>query len=335
MKSLLRTTLDTAALLAFFIASASAQAKQQEFWQPIEPYRIELDPTNPEVRALVSRWDQIGEELKAATNAFAGTSEERGYRGWFLRWSPTTGFVYVYHSEGLSIIAFSYGRVTSTSETIILEPEREMNEIFQSTRLSTPKKWIPIGSAVGAYLVPEERIKAFGDYAGGFGEYNDFNGPCCDFSPFFFMPKLTTRKTSHPSIIVVPPSYRQFIKEPIKARIAFVGPKRSVKNYGLQGELYSQLFLKASLTPVVISAGKRQGVKKNQLYRLIGEPSNQYLRILFVRNGRSSGVIVRDVDDDGKETYFDDVVGLKESQKKIFPPVRVGTKVTTSPILDF
>ncbi len=323
------------AFVALALADAIAQTKQQEYWEPIEHSRIEIDKAKPEIRNLISRWEEIGDELKTTTNSFAGTYEQWGYRGWFLRWSPGKGFVYVYHSEGLSIIDFSYGKVSSISGAILLDPEREMKETFRSTRLSMPRKWIPIGSAVGAYLVPEERIKDFGNYAGGFGEYNDFNGPCCDFSPFFFMPKVTTRQTSHPSIIVVPPTYQQFIKEHIKARIAFVGTKRSVKNYGLEGELYSQLFLKASLTPVVISAGKRQGVKKNQLFRLIGEPNNQYLRILIVRNQRSSGVVVRDVDDDGKETYFEDVAGMKEPQKKIFPPIRVGTKVTTSPILDF
>jgi hypothetical protein len=323
------------AFLAFMLADAIPQTKQQEYWEPTEDYRIEIDRANPEIRNLIARWEEIGDELKTTTNSFAGTYEHQAYRGWFLRWSPDEGFVYVYHSEGLSIIDFSYGKVRSTSEAIILEPEREMKETFDSKRLSTPKKWIPIGSSFGAYLVPEERIKEFGNYAGGFGEYNDFNGPCCDFSPFFFMPTDSTPQASHPSILVVPPTYQQFIKEPIKARIEVVGVKAFVKNYGLEGKLYSQLFPKASLTPVVLNAGRRQGVKKNQLFRLIGEPRNQYLRILIVRNKRASGVVVRDVDDDGKETYFDGLAGMKEPEKKLFHPIRVGTKVTTSPILDF
>ena len=88
------------ATLLAFMANSREQARQQEYWQPIEPYRIEVDPGNPEIRQLISRWEEIGNDLKTTTIPFAGTYEQSGYRGWFLRWSPSKGFVYVYHSEG-------------------------------------------------------------------------------------------------------------------------------------------------------------------------------------------------------------------------------------------
>lgn len=318
-----------------FSANASAQAGQAEYWQPIDPYRITIDPGDPEIRELVLRWDQIGDELRSSTTPFAGTYEESGYRGWFLRWSPNRGFVFVYHSEGVSLIDFSYGQVAKTSDGLVLEPEREMNRSFRSIKLSTPRKWIPIRLSTGNYLVPQERIRAFGNYVGGFDEYNDFNGPCCDFSPFFFMATTPGEPARDPLLMVVPETYRRFMKRPINARIVSIGTKNYAQNYGLEGKLYSQLFPKASLTTVVISAGQRQGVKQNQLFRMIGEPRSQYLRILTVRTESARGVVVRDLDDDGKETYFADVPGIKEPQPKSLPAIRVGTKVTTSPVLDF
>jgi hypothetical protein len=321
------------ALIALAPAYMIGQIKQEEYWQPIENSRMEIDRANPEIRNLILRWEEIGNDLRTTTNPLAGTYEQWGYRGWFLRWSPGKGFVYVFHSEGLSIIDFSYGRVSTTSEAIVFDPEREMKETFRSKRLSLPRKWIPIRLADGAYLVPEERIKDFGNYAGGFGEYNDFNGPCCEFSPFFFKPNETGSAAR--STLVVPPTYQRFIRQPINAEIRSIGRKRFARNYGLDGELYSHLFLKASLISVVINAGSRQGVKRNELFRLIGQPRSQFLRIVSVQEKASRGVVIRDRDDDGRETYFEFVAGMKDPQRKSFPPVHPGTKVTTSPVLDF
>jgi hypothetical protein len=313
----------------------NGQGKREEYWQPIEPYRISIDASDLSVHELIARWNVIGQDLDTSENHFAGTFEKRAYRGYFLRWSPAKGFVYVFHSEGLSIIDFSYGKVRVTHDAVLFEPEREMKETFRGQKLITPRKWIPITSEKEAFLVPEEQLADFGKYVGGFGEYNDFNGPCCEFSPFFFMAQRSTGQSGHQPIIDIPPTYRRFIREPIKAHITAVGTKRFVMNYGLEGKLYGQLFPRASLMPVVISAGKEQGVLRDQLLRLVGESNNQYLRILIVRKQRSSGVVVRDVDDDGKETYFDNVPEFKKPQKKTFPAIRVGTKVTTSPVLDF
>jgi hypothetical protein len=333
MSNLRRTSFILAAFLAI-VPGVHPQIKQPAYWEPIEPYRIEIDPSNPEVRALISRWNQIGEDLKTNNSLVAGTYEEQGYRGYFIRWSPRAGYVYVYHSEGQFIIGFSYGKVSKTLDEIVFEPEREMKESFDSVKLTMPTTWVPILSATGAYLIPKGRLSDFGNYVGGFGQYNDFNGPCCDYSPFFFMPKATTGHEL-PRAVIVPSKYESFIKAPIRSRIVYVGQKKRVKDYGLEGANYSQFFEKASLTPVKIDAGSRQGVRRNQLFRLINEPQYQYLKITSVHQNRADGIVIRDVDDDGRETYLDFVSGTSEPQRKPFPPIHVGTRITTSPILDY
>jgi len=112
--------------LAIWLEPTSAQVKKEEYWQAIESSRIMVDTSDPEVRILISRWDAIGAKLSTTTNPSSGTYEKSGYRGYFLRWSPEKGFIYVYHSEGLSIIDFSYGKVTVTSEGVVFNPVRVM-----------------------------------------------------------------------------------------------------------------------------------------------------------------------------------------------------------------
>jgi hypothetical protein len=102
----LRVAVITFVILASF-TSASSQDSVTQYWSPVEPFRIEVDRTNTEVRALLDRWDRIGTELQRKSNSFAGTYRKDGYNGWILRWAPGAGFVYFYHSEGLSLIDFS------------------------------------------------------------------------------------------------------------------------------------------------------------------------------------------------------------------------------------
>ena len=103
-----RVVLVTVAIFAV----TKGQVSESRYWYPIEPFRIEVDTKNPEVRELLERWDRIGNETQGLTNSSAGMYVKSGYNGWLLRWAPQAGFVYVYHSEGLSIIAVSYTHLT-------------------------------------------------------------------------------------------------------------------------------------------------------------------------------------------------------------------------------
>jgi hypothetical protein len=333
----MKSNLPAIVLLMCFatFATSNAQVKKEEYWEPIESSRILVDSSDPEVRTLLFRWDEIGAGLSTTTNPSAGTYEKSGYRGYFLRWSPEMGFIYVYHSEGLSIIDFSYGKVSVTADSIVFSPERTMREEFSGVKLKMPSTWIPITVDKRRFFVAEQEIRDFGDYFGGYNQYNDFNGPCCEFSPFFVKTESDTLERRPIRGTFISSAYRRFVREPIEARIILIGRKKLVRDYGLEGKLYGNLFQKASLLSVSISAGSRAGVKKNMLFRLVGEPHGQYLRITRVGEGTASGVVIRDVDDDGRETYYVDIAGTREPEKKDYPPIRVGTKVTTSPILDF
>lgn len=99
-----------------------------------------------------------------------------------------------------------------------------------------------------------------------------------------------------------------------------------VKGYGLEGDSYSRWFPKASLTYIRISAGKKQGVRRGLLFRIPVSAYGQYLEIKRVSTVFSNGVIIRNVDDDGRETYYNSA-GRRED----YPPIIRGARITTSP----
>lgn len=310
-----------------------AQDSDAQFWYPVEPFRIEVDRQNPEVRALLERWDRIGNEARDSTNSFAGTFLKSGYRGWILRWAPHAGFIYVYHSEGLSIIDFSYGKVEVTSSEIRFIPERDMRETFRGIKLKTPLTWVTAQSPRSKYMVPKDEVKDFGQYVAGLGHYTDFNGPCCEFDPFFVSPRSTVELAGSDAAVLVPDEYQRFMRQPITGRIVSVGKRRTVKAYGLHGKFYSHYFLEGcSLTPLAIDVGRIHGIRKNMLLRLAGQSDlpGQYIQVTSVGRQTAGAVLIRDVDDGNNESYIDNPAS---DQRISYPPIRPGMRVTTSPIL--
>lgn len=282
--------------------------------------------------ALNARWRAIEEELKTTTNEFAGTYEANGVmRQMVVRFAPRAGFVYIYVYERYSVLDFAHGSVEVTPTEIVFTPAREQfSESLDKLPRVVPRRWVAARWRRANYLVAERSIRDFGNYVAGLGIYNDFNGPCCEFVPFLTAPARVApeRDFERP---VVSAAYERFIKLPINATVRWVGRKRRVKDYGSEGEFYSHLHQTATLTPVRIDAGSRQGVRRGMLFRLDGDAdargSSQYLKITRVRPDSSEGVVVRDLDDEGRETFHD----LDSDKRVELAPVAAGTRVTTRP----
>jgi hypothetical protein len=229
------------------------------------------------------------------------------------------------------VLDFSYGKVEVTPTAVVFEVERERLGAASVRRPSPmPRRWVAARWRLTNYLVPEERVAGFGMYVGGFGRYNDFNGPCCDFTPFF---RAEPRRDPGKSFDApaVPAAYARLMRRPVEATVTSVGRRRVVKDFGLKGELYEQWFETASLTPVTFDAGRASGLKAGMLLRLADEPGGQYLKVTRVGGTRSEGVVVRHIHDEG-ETYYDfGPGGQGPPTQKVYPPVRVGARVTSAP----
>ena len=324
------------ALIVLLMAPApvsEAQTEQEERWENSMshyPWRLP-DAPQEDVDALKSRWKMIEEEMKTTSSEFAGIYSDYGVtHSSVLRWAPASGFVYINLYEMQDVLYFSYGKVSVTPSAIIFTVEREHgSRDFDNHLRTTPLRWIGAKWRRDYYLIPEDSLSDFGNYAAGFGAYNDFNGSCCDYAPFL-VENTKADPPVKPVRPVVPKEYEFFLKPPIEATIRYVGRQRIVKDYETKGELYYHLQQKASLTSVRINAGKNQGVKRGLLFRLVTIPieKGKYLKITRVGAEFSEGVVVREVDDEGKEIYYD----YEAHQNMPHTPVVVGTKVTTSPL---
>jgi hypothetical protein len=323
-------------------AQAAADEEREQFEHGLEDvygrtWNLPTGTTKQEAAALNARWKSLGEELKSAENEFADTYRAEGpMRGSFLRWAPGGGFVYLYVYERYSVLDFSYGKVEVTPTAVVFRPEREQRGIVMSnpprlTLRPTPRRWVTARWRTTNYFVPEKEVADFGLYVGGFDQYNDFNGPCCEFMPFLMSTPRRDPQTSF-EVPLVPAPYARLMRRPVEATIRFIGRRRVVKEYGLEGKLYSHYLGKTSLTPVTLDAGQGRGLKPGLLLRLVGEPEGQYLKVTRVLASRSEGVVIRDVDDDGGETYSEFPPGGGEPQTKVYPPVKVGTRVTSAPL---
>ena len=60
----------------------------------------------------------------------------------------------------------------------------------------------------------------------------------------------------------------------------------------------------------------------------------QVLEIIRVNEKTSEGIVLRELDKNGKETYEDWDINLKENIIKPYPPLKAGIKITTSPVVE-
>lgn len=333
----LRAACVAAVLVACAFARAAAQTEADHLLFDFDPdlrrpWHLPVETTREESAALNARWKAIGEELKSGPGEFAGTyGDEGAMRNTYLRWAPGGGFVYLYVYEHFAVLDFSYGRVEVTPTAVVFEVERERLGAASARQPSPmPRRWVAARWRLTNYFVPEKEIAGFGTYVGGFDRYNDFNGPCCDFTPFL---RAEPRRAPEKSFDVpeVPAPYARLMRRPIEARITSIGRRRVVKNFSLEGEIYGHLFQTAWLTPVTVGAGRASGLKPGMLLRLADEPGGQYLKVKRVRASRSDAVLIREVDDDDGRATFYDFGGGGVPTRKDFPPVRVGARVTTAP----
>lgn len=284
-------------------------------------------------KKMETLWNEIGEDLKSERSGFAGTYAETGYSsGYFLRWSTRKGFVLISYFDQHIVDDFSYGDAAFNQDSeVIFTPRREMGGTGRMFA-ATPRVWIPVKN--GEFLVYKEQIVGFGNYYGGFGEFNGFpRKRLCDECGTFAARADDDRKSVNNSFLA-PPKYVKFIKKPISGRITRVGRRWKTKNKIVSCCDFES---DASALSVSINVGRKHGVTKKLLFLPVdaGDDFGQILKITRVNEKTSEGIVFRALDENGRENYDGKIYDAKsKSYNQIaFPPIGVGTKVTTSPIV--
>ncbi|HEY8224920.1 MAG TPA: hypothetical protein VIG25_06565 [Pyrinomonadaceae bacterium] len=306
-------------------AQSQVAAPTEQFWNNgigHSTWALGLEPE--EQKRMLALWNSIGEDLKTDSNALSGTYVKGGDSGYFLRWS-TIGFVVIPYFDQHLITDYGYGKVALVDEwEVVFIPEKELKGGRGLSRM--PLRW----TAILGHFVPVEMLADFGEYRAGLGEYNEFNGSCCDFVPAFLSARIDRQDKPFPS--GVPARHQHFLKNPVTGRITSVRKTRRVRNWGYDGNLYSQWMEKAALTPFTIDVGSREGLKKNMLFRIKGEHEHQrYLQVTEVGRAKSKGYVVQDISFGLREGFYRD---YESGQTKRLPPIRVGIQITTSPVID-
>jgi hypothetical protein len=277
-------------------------------------------------------WDKIGQSLTQEKHDVGGTFADAGYEwGYFLRFSPKSGFILIPYWDENMISDYSYGRVELTKDSeVVFIPEKEMSGNGRGLRI-TPKIWVPVKN--GEFIIRKEEMPSFGDFYGGFGEFNGFPRKLSCDGCGAFARRVDESQNNPVSQFIAPKKYLRFIRKPIEAKIIYVGRKYKGIRMGVGG-----ISEQSSITAVRISVGERSGVKKGLMFLMInaGDNFSQVLKVTRVYNRMSEGEVIRSIDKKGIEAYDgNEYDKTTESYIKVpFPPVQVGMKITTSPIVN-
>lgn len=319
--------------------AASAQLDQWGFWEnglTEHWWFSSRDFKAEDATGAVARWGGIGEVKEADT--WAGDYFRGGEtHGTYMRWSPA-GFVIAHVNKcEARVTGLVYGRVEVTPTAVQFFPELDKESAGSHgghhggaapQSPAAPRavlRFVPVRWRGARLLVAEDELEDFGDYVAGLGRFNDYGGRLAlGYDHFFLRRGAGAEDDGAPPVF--PPGYERFIKKPVEARVTAVGPRVLRRGYAIEGKNPSQMFERASVTRVTIDAGTEQGVKDGMLFR-VARPDEGAL-VLVLRAGRrtSTAAVVRDVDEGGAETFYDE-----RSKLRRHPKVARGWRLTTAP----
>jgi hypothetical protein len=260
--------------------------------------------------------------------------------GTYMRWSEKAGFIIAHIDKcQAKVMSVTYGRVEVSPTLVQFFPEFNKTTMSQGHSLShspalTALRFVPIEWGEAHLLVPEGEMSDFGDYIAGLGKYNYRSA-----FPLFEYTEFLTKSRSGSVVMsgeinvvsgspVVPQSYEQFLKRPIEGVIAGVGRRVVKRDYSYQNPDGSGAsYTLAALTFVTVSAGSANGLRPGMFLRVSAPDEGDIVRILRAGKFSSMGIVIRDLDENSKETFFDG-----DSEKyRAHSKIALGWQLTTSP----
>ena len=290
---------------------------------------FELALDRDDAKQMDGLWRKLGSGIK--NKDYIGTFGKVGYEGgYLLRISSDNEFILLPYFDEDLISDYSYGTITETDTgEFVLHPKKELRPSQFGLR-QIPLDWVTVMG--GRFVVPRDEIKLFGNYYGGFGAYNGFpRMMLCDGCGTFAQ-RLDRNMVVDRDKTVAPQKYLKYIRLPIDASIISVGRRFFATRINFAG-----IYGRSSVTKVRVNVGSASGVRAGLMFFLIGAGDNFYQVLKITRTYRtnSDAEIVRPIDSSGQEVYDGEYNKETEESVKIpFPPIKVGLKITTSPIVN-
>src|SRR5688572_6497313 len=332
--------------LCFAVCAASggqAQIDTWGYWQNGVSEGWWFSPaqfTTQQADEAIARWKNIEDENHAgASNEWMGTyfcgSEVHGT---YLRMSPRSGFVIAHVDKcQAKVVGLTYGSVEFSRSVVKLLPQfysviSSHGSAHSHTKTPTEMRFVSVKLNDAQLLVKEKEMASFGNYIAGLGSYN-FSDFHYSFSTEFltsFGPEDTDHNDGmkdRPPMVVVPAEYAHYLKQPIEATIIRVGRVQMRKTYSYQNSDGTGTTHTApvNLRTVVVNAGTAHGLKRGMFLNVVDPRQNERVRILSVSKTSSTGVIIRDLDENYQEIPFDHETGER------YLKIVAGRKLTTSP----
>ena len=299
--------------------------------------------TTQQADEAIVRWKNIEQENHAGdssgwTGTYFSGSEVHGT---YLRLAPRSGFVMAHIDKcQAKVVGLTYGTVEFSPSVVKLFPQfhasNNSHGVSHSDRkIPAEMRFVPVKLNGAQLLIKEEEMPALGNYVAGLGNYNysDFYYSfTTEFLTRFAREESATQQSApenesgHP-LVIVPDEYSRYLKKPIDATITRVGRVEVRKSYsyensdGTGGTHHDPV----NLTTVDVSGGTAHGLKRGMYLYLIDPKQNERVRILRVGKTSSTGIIVRDLDENGREVPFD------YETRTPYSKIIVGRKLTTSP----
>jgi hypothetical protein len=283
------------------------------------------------ISEVQARWQSIGVENDGAKDgAWQGDYSSGGdTHGTYLRWSPQGGYVLMHVNKcEARVMGFSYGKTFASDALVELHTEfrKSSSHSHGHGTAAAPVKirFLPVTWRGARYLVSENEIADFGDYAAGLGKYNRGLSAfmIIDATDFFYKIK-TQANVEDRGLPVVPPGYERFVKKPIEAKLTSVG--NGYRRIDRENEWWDNFVI-----PVTISAGRANGVKRKMSLRLVGLEGfggmDEIVEIKQVGLRSSSGVIVRHI----RKNPCVEFKKTDDCGEFVYRPLKVGLRLTTA-----
>jgi hypothetical protein len=206
-----------------------------------------------------------------------------------------------------------YGSVINRPDIIELVSEVPAG----SPRRSEHKRFVKVKWGNRLYLVDEKSLPTWVEQAVGIYVTPENGGQ--EWTDFWESGNHEKELVGEPEL---PASFRHFTRKPITTTIRSVSTRRIAKEVSLGDTYYAA---DSAVYSVVIAAGRRQGVKKDMVFRL--RNSDDEIVVTNVYPGSASGLIVRAIND---ETRVDHC--LSDSLEPVpiqCPRIKAGHAVST------
>ena len=339
MKDLVRWTLLAGAIAVSSLlhaTSASGQIDRWGYWENgvSESWRFSSSEfTKAEADTTIARWNKIGalglSEQEWGGDYFRGDDTH----GTYLRWSPQDGFVLAHVDKcAAQVMQVVYGSVRVAGDIIEFVPEflkgspRHGTMHHGSQRLSVIQ-FVPTCFRGLQHLISPQLVPQFANFAAGLDQQNaGLQTAGWPGYEFYYRLNGVEQPASPADLPVFPPNYRRFVRHPIQATVVKVISRKIKKNSSADAEPYYQ-----SNIVVRIDVGSANGVKRKMVFRLVGSVAHDTLEVLRVQKHSSLGRIVRDVDDDHADIYYEWDREANQQEVGRSPVIVPGWRLTTAP----